>query len=180
MESFDWNNLQSLIKEATKQAFIEIFNKHNKEDVYSFALYSDEGAMTVCPAANTMNHLLQTDEEDRTYYKFDPVEWKYEGQGADALFDKICDLVRSEVLQNEDDEIWFISFKKKLYDTCIDVLTSLKTEDFFKSIAGKDIFLIFTVTEHEFKKSEIKKIITQLNENPYKDEYLSWMITWGK
>jgi sugar diacid utilization regulator len=52
-----------------------------------------------------------------------------------------------------------------------------KTE---KQIIGKDIFLIFTISDYEFETKDLKKIIERLNENEYKTEYLNWMKTWGQ
>ncbi|MXV37827.1 DUF4303 domain-containing protein [Flavobacteriaceae bacterium Ap0902] len=78
--------LQTKIEKATKRAFIEMFEKHADEGIYSFALYSDEGAMTVCPATNTLdfiNNLSEDEREDLPYCKFEPAEWKYEMIGAD-------------------------------------------------------------------------------------------------
>ncbi|WP_221412548.1 DUF4303 domain-containing protein [Dysgonomonas sp. ZJ709] len=161
-----------------------MFEKYGEEKIYAFALYSDEGAMTVCPSTNTLKHLngIDSNQEDFTYYKFEPAEWKYEMQGADKLFNEISELCSDEISKmEEDDEIYdreFDKFQKKLYDTCIEVLKKLKSENFFKQIVGEDIFLIFTVSEYEFDKNELEKIITQLNENEYKEEYLNWMQTW--
>ena len=42
------------IEVATKKAFIEMFENYEAEEIYGFALYSDEGAMTVCPSTNTL------------------------------------------------------------------------------------------------------------------------------
>ena len=70
--------------------------------------------------------------------------------------------------------------QSELYETCISVLEKLKKENFFKQIIGKDIFLIFTVSDYEFEKKDLKKIIERLNENEYKTEYLNWMKTWGQ
>jgi hypothetical protein len=58
------------------------------------------------------------------------------------------------------------------------VLEKLKTENFFKDIVGEDIFLIFSVTEYEFSKKELKNIVARLNDNEYKNEYINWIKTW--
>lgn len=46
--------LQQKIEEASKKSFLEMYEQHKEEDIYAFALYSDEGAMTVCPSTNTI------------------------------------------------------------------------------------------------------------------------------
>ncbi len=181
---FNFELLKEKIEIAAKTAFQEIYSKHKDEEICSFALYSDEGAMTVCPSANTLEHLSGYSEEEKEhidYYKFEPAEWKYEMVGADELFADISTMVREEVFKMEEEENveLFLKFQKKLYETCINVLGKLKEEGFFKSIVGKEIFLIFTVTEFEFDDSDIINMVTQLNDNKYKDEYLAWMKTWG-
>ncbi|WP_277115210.1 hypothetical protein [Chryseobacterium sp.] len=58
-------------------------------------------------------------------------------------------------------------------------MEKLKNENFFTGITGKDIFLIFTVSDYEFEKKDLKDLIIRLNDNEYKSEYLNWMATWG-
>ena len=174
----NFEDLKQQIEDAARKAFLEIYEKHGAEKIYSFALYSDEGAMTVCPAVNTLENLKNADEDDFLYYKYEPAEWAYEMEGAEVEFNEICTRLRNVLDQYEDEE-WFAEFQNKLYETCIEVLEKLKSEDFFKRITGEDIFLIFTVSDYEFEKEDLKKIITRLNDNSYKDEYLGWMDTWG-
>ena len=105
-------------------------------------------------------------------------------QGAAREFDHISKQLRTELEKNEFldngeyNEAWFATFQSQLYETCIGVLEKLKSEDFFKNIVGKDIFLMFTVSEYEFETKDLKKIIKRLNNNTYKTEYLEWMKTW--
>ena len=172
----DFIELKNKIGIATKQAFLEMFEKYEKDRIYAFALYSDEGAMTVCPSTNTVEHLEKQDKSDFSYYKYEPAEWKYEMQGANKLFSEISTLCRTEVLELEGEE--FEKFQNQLYETCIEVLEQLKSENFFRQIIGEDIVLLFTVTEYEFSKEKRKEIITRLNDNDYKNEYLDWLETW--
>lgn len=175
----DFEILKQQIENAAKKAFLEVYEKHGAEGVYGFALYSDEGAMTVCPAANTMKAMEMADEEDALYYKFEPAEWTYEMEGADKEFDDICTQLRAELNKHDDDDQWFEGFQSKLFSTCIEVLEKLKSENFFTKITGKDIFLIFTVSDYEFEENELKDLIVRLNDNEYKSEYLNWMAAWG-
>ncbi|WP_407486179.1 DUF4303 domain-containing protein [Elizabethkingia anophelis] len=65
----NFETLKHKIETATKKAFLEIYEKAGSENLYAFALYSDEGAMTVCPSANSLKHLEKTPTNDITYYK---------------------------------------------------------------------------------------------------------------
>ncbi|AYZ10845.1 DUF4303 domain-containing protein [Chryseobacterium arthrosphaerae] len=175
----DFEILKQRIEDAAKKAFLEMYEKHGREKIYSFALYSDEGAMTVCPAANTLEMLETTEDDDALYYKYEPAEWAYEMEGADDEFNAIGTLLRTELSRHDEDDEWFEDFQARLYSACIEVLEKLKNEDFFRQITGQDIFLIFTVSDYEFEKQDLKDIIIRLNDNEYKSEYLGWMDTWG-
>ena len=186
----DFKKLAQKIEQATRKAFLEIVNQHKGEQIYAFALYSDEGAMTVCPATNTLNYLETKPPKDITYYKYEPAEWHYEGDGADDEFQEICnelyDYIEEELEdleeedEDEEDDTEFELFQQQLYQTCIDVLLKLKKENFFKNTLGYDIFLMFSVTDYEQDRKLLAKTITDLNENPDRDAYLEWMKTWRK
>jgi Domain of unknown function (DUF4303) len=178
--TFDWLRITARIEAATRAAFSEMVDKHAAEGVYAFALYSDGGAMTVCPSTNSELHLTTVDQDDLLYMKFEPAEWKYEMLGADVMFNDICTSLREELDREEhdDDDAWFNEFQSTLFDTCVDVLDKLKTENFFHFTAGREVFLTFTVSDYEFTKAETKRTIIRLNDSPYRDEYLAWMKTW--
>ncbi len=192
-QDFNFEKLAVEIEAATRKAFQEMVADHAEEGIYAFALYSDEGAMTVCPSTNTQEFLATAPQDDVVYYSFEPAEWRYEADGADAEFSAICsklydaiegdfwdesdEVDESEEDEEEEDEE-FIEFQQTLYQTCIDVLLKLKQEDFFKNLIGKDIFLMFSVTDYEYDRTKLEEMITLLNDNPYRQQYLDWMKTW--
>ena len=181
MNSMDFEILRQKIENATKKAFIEMFENYGVDEIYGFALYSDEGAMTVCPSTNTLKYFLNIhkDEDSIAYYKFAPSEWKYEMQGANKEFKEISNQLYNEAIKSGDDEKIFNKFQEQLFNVCVEVLEKLKNENFFKNIIGKDIFLIFTVSDYDFEEKEgFKEILTRSNDNEYVTEYLNWMKTW--
>ena len=175
----NFETLKHKIETATKKAFLEIYEKAGSENLYAFALYSDEGAMTVCPSANSLKHLEKTPTNDIAYYKFEPAEWKYEMQGADQEFNEISTLLREELDKHGDDDDWFLDFQDKLYETCVEVLEKLKQENFFTQITGKEVFLTFTISDYEINSKYIRNLISRLNDNSYKAEFYQWMKSWG-
>ena len=190
MSNINFVELKSKIENATKQVFLEMFKKHGKEGICAFALYSDDGAWTVCPATNTIKHLEKQPVKDDLIYKYGTEEWKYEGQGADELFGEICELCRNEVqemckgnivyhLKGKDKED-FEKFQSQLFEICIEVLEKLKSENFFKQIVGEDILLLFNVSDYDFSKEKYSEIVTRLNDNEIKNECLDWIKTWGE
>lgn len=175
-----FDTLKPQIEHATRQAFLEMCAAHGHEGICAFALYSDDGAMTVCPSTNTLQRLQEkADPDNLVYYKFEPAEWAYEMQGADLLFNNICSALYEQLKTlDENDETAFPRFKNALFSTCQDVLEKLKNEDFFDTHAGQAVFLTFSVSDHEFSKQEAREIVTRLNNNGYVKEYLDWVETW--
>lgn len=175
----NYNALEQEIEKATKIAFKELFEKHKEEEIYSFALYSDGGAMTVCPSSNTLSFLNDLSEEEKKeidYYKFEPAEWKYEGIGADEEFDKICsNLYEERAKSSYGDQEKFLNFRTQVFNCCINVLKRLNDENFFQNIISKEIFLIFSVSDFEFEETVLVDIVSKLNNNQYKTEYLNWL-----
>lgn len=183
--NMDFENLKLTIEHAAKKAFLEMFEKHGAEDIYAFALYSDEDAMTVCPSTNTLKYLSTKDQDENlASYKFEPAEWKYEMKGADKEFSEISKQLNAEhdakVFYDNGvfNEEHFLQFQGDLFQSCIEVLEKLKNEDFFKKVTGKAVFLNFTVSDYDFEASDMKKIVERLNDNAYQTEYLNWVKTW--
>ncbi|OPC59069.1 DUF4303 domain-containing protein [Elizabethkingia miricola] len=187
--SLDFEKLAIEIEAATRKSFQEIVANHAAENIYAFALYSDEGAMTVCPATNTMDFLATRPQNDLTYYTFEPAEWCYEGSrpgdGFSAISHQLYEVIEDDMEEeydgaDEENDEEFEEFQQTLYQTCFEVLLKLKQENFFKNLVGKDIFLMFSVTEYEFDRNKLREMIILLNDNPYQEEYLDWMKTWRK
>lgn len=179
--------LKDKIENAARQAFLEMFEKHGKEGICAFALYSDDGAWTVCPATNTTKHLEEEEKKGYEYglhyYLYDTAAWKYECDGADELFSEICKFCRNTACaiekNKETREKEFPKFQKLLFETCIEVLEKLKTENFFKQIVGKDIFLLFTVSDYDYNPKDFERTVSRLNDGKYRDDCLDWIKTWG-
>lgn len=174
----DFQEFARQLTRATQAAFTELLARHPTEEFYSFALYSDEGAMTVCPAANTLAHLAAQLPEDQLYAKFEPAEWKYEMVGADVQFDALSRQLSDYVLHTEFAEPdGFEQFRQQLYATCVAVLDALRQQRFFDEAAGRPVFLLFSVSDSDTPAEELAQIVSRLNHNEYRDEYLAWLRT---
>jgi hypothetical protein len=176
--TFDFQYLKQQLTRATQDAFLELLAAHRAEGFYSFALYSDEGALTVCPAANTLAHLAAQPPEDQPYAKFEPAEWAYEMRGAAAQFNEIGRQLRTQVLAEELEEPAFEQFRRQLYATCVAVLDELRQQQFFDQAAGREVFLLFSVSDSDTPAAELAQLARQLNHNAYRDEYLAWLASW--
>jgi hypothetical protein len=172
---FDFQHLQQQLTQATQDAFRELLAAHRAEGLYSFALYSDEGALTVCPSANSLAHLAAQPLEDQVYAKFEPAEWAYERRGAEAQFNELNRQLRTHVLTEELEEEAFEQFRQQLYATCVAVLDELRQQHFFDQAAGREVFLLFSVSDSDTPAAELAQLVRQLNHNAYRDEYLAWL-----
>jgi hypothetical protein len=176
--AIDFQALKSQLTRATQAAFTEVLAQHRAEGICSFALYSDEGALTVCPATNTLAHLATQAPEDLPYAKFEPAEWRYENVGAAAQFDAIGQQLRAQALDEALTDEAFEQFRQQLYATCVAVLDELRRQQFFDQAAGREVFLLFHVSDSDTPAEELAQLVGRLNPNAYGDEYLAWLSTW--
>ncbi len=180
MKPFNFEALREAIVEAAKEAYLELTQAHPKETFVGFALYTDDGAMTVCAAMNTQAFLAEKKREepdDSLLYKYETAEWPYEGVGADEKFGMICDHVREHVFSLEDDETAYDKFKDALIETCVKALEDLR-RNFFADM-GEDFLLLFNISDgDEPKKVQIKRI-ARLNSMRVADEFKSWSDSWS-
>jgi Domain of unknown function (DUF4303) len=163
-----------------------VVQKHKLKDVYGFALYSDEGAMTVCPAVNTLSYLkraLKDDPNDEGTYYFYPSKWQYEGDGATDAIEKICTRVRTAVIDSEerkDDEKWFVWFKKNLFETCIKALENLHRKQFFARFGDKDFLVMFTISDGDVNAETEVARVARLNSPAVVAAFKKYTSSWGK
>lgn len=177
----DFNEFKKKLTHSTKQAFLEIYNENPSLDLYAFALCNNDSKIAIHPSINSTQHLEEvSDEDDFHYYKYEPSEWKFDYLGAKESFDEINQKCKAITDERDDDEDWFYQFQNQINETCIEVLKELKEENFFSKLTRQPIFLNFSVIDDDLNKDKQRKIITQLNDNTYKEDYFEWMTTWDK
>ncbi|WP_298544925.1 DUF4303 domain-containing protein [uncultured Aquimarina sp.] len=165
----DFNTLKQQIKKVTKKAFIENVAKYGK-DICAFALVSDDGAMTVVPYTNTKTHLQKMQKEDPVYkevYEFEPAEWDT-SDGANDEIDEICDILSQQALNENID---FVTFKKQVFENCVQVLEELQKDNFFKDSLTKDILVLFSISDTSESEENLIKWAKQVNPNENGERY---------
>lgn len=182
MVDFDFESLKKEIVLASKKAFLEVQSHNTNEKLCSFALCSDDGAMTVCPSINTERHLKRALDSNNgnLYFKFGTAEWQFEAQGADEMFDAICDKVRGTALEVEDRDEDFLWFRQNLFETCVQSLEQLRREGFFEKHCEPDFLLMFSVSDSDLSVEEELKKIARLNNPVVVKEFKQWTDTWGR
>ena len=174
---FDFLALQAQIVAASRKAFADMKRLSPRDPVCSFALYSDDGAMTVCPAFDTAGKLaarLAANQGDLSY-KFSPAEWAYESKGAVREFDRICASVGDHAMSLEKG---FATFRKQLFETCLNALDELRDAGQFATTPP--MLVMFDVSDSDISKATQIARMKRLNGGaPHVAELAAWTKTWG-
>lgn len=180
MPPFDFDQLETQIEAAARQAFVELASRHPSAEPCAFALYSDAGAMTVCPALCTRSFIrakIAEEPDDWRYYQYTPAEWPHAGEGADEAFRPICRTLREYVFAVEDDADRFADFKRQLMATCVRVQQRLR-QDFFAS-RGDDFLLLATLSDDDEPADALNTRVSALNHPTVAKEFQAWTMTWS-
>lgn len=170
----DFKKLRKEIEDASQECFTALREKYSKNDICAYALYSDAGAMSISPAINTKEHLIDMcadDPDDSVYYKWSPAEWKHEFEGAE-FFEDVSKTVQEESKKMTTQE-QFSEFRKNVYETCVESLESLIKNGFF-SKDSNDCIVVFTLSDAEDSKNELEWI-EKLNNKQNSHEFSSWV-----
>ncbi|MDJ1497728.1 DUF4303 domain-containing protein [Cytophagaceae bacterium DM2B3-1] len=174
MQPFDFNLFRQQVKEATQNALIEATRQYTGE-VCAFALYSDEGVLTLSPAVNTLSYLQkqQAEDPDNTeYYQWSPAEWKNEGNLATEDFNQLSALLRNTVLGKTYTES-FPRFRENVFETVLSVLEEMRKENWFQNM-----ILVFTLTDYDNPRQE-SNWIKRLNDSVHSENFRLWRHSWG-
>ena len=169
--NFNFEELKSKIESATKKCFKENIKNYGS-DICSFSLISDDGAMTIVPYTNTKSHLKELQLEDPTYkdsYEFEPAS-----DGANTEFNDICKMVSDEI---DNDDLDFEGFRNTLFETCVQVLEKLRTEKLFRNELGKNLLVLFSISDTSEPKENLiqwgKRLNNEETGNRFED-YLNY------
>lgn len=181
MKDFDFDQLHRDILAAARQAFADVLTQRSVDDLSAFALYSDSGAMTVCPAMCTTRFLAEkarSAPDEYLFYKYSPSEWPLEGAGAEEAFGRICRTLREHLFHDIDDsEQAFQAFQQRLMETCVQVQAELR-QTFFAERAD-DFLLLVTISDDDEPAPALQSRVRRLNNARIADEFDAWARTWA-
>ena len=147
MADFDFAEVRHAIKEAARESFTRIRAKHPDEEIYAFALYSDDDALGVSPAANSEAGYERCVEKYRSNpshmkelarlnlpfvpfeYRWSWGEWEYI-PGFAQLFDPAGEAIRKAEPDGEDEDE-YDAFKGAVYAVMVLGLKDLDADGFF-------------------------------------------------
>ena len=146
-----FSNFQREIAQAARASFDDLRSARPGEHFYAYALYTDSGVMTIMPAANSVEGLMQArkemdipDDEEAPEFKWSVPEWKYEAWKA-GNFNAISSKLRSELEYAE-----FPTFAEKVQTDMVAALKLLDSEGFFGT--GKErnqIVLLVSISDDD-------------------------------
>lgn len=153
----EWKEVTEKIYESTKKVFGDLMHSRAGEEFYAYALYTDSSAMTVMPAANSVQGLERrfAKEEDKSaaslaYYKWVTSEWLYEAWQSDE-FSQISAELRDYLFSsnfadgNDEDQ-----FRKRVLQSMNEALKKLDNEGFFgEGEAREKLVLFITLTDDD-------------------------------
>jgi hypothetical protein len=142
MDTF--SDFQREIAHAARASFEDLRSARLGEHFYAYALYTDSSAMTVMPAANSIEALMQIrkemdipDDEEAPEFKWSVSEWKYEAWKASNL-NGISAKLRSE-LEHAD----FPSFVERVHGDMVAALQLLDNEGYFGTGPDREQIVLF-------------------------------------
>lgn len=163
---FDYARFHREVLEGATKLFTAIRENQPGETLYGFALFADEGAMSLTGMANSEEAFAKAiaaippeemakypDQED--YHRFAVAEWPYWDNwsalaAASMMLSKWFD-DREEVSENE-----WLEFRRRVFDTCIQVLERLNAEAFFGPAHSRDDrFLHFALADSDYPDQEL-------------------------
>ncbi|HYE17764.1 MAG TPA: DUF4303 domain-containing protein [Tepidisphaeraceae bacterium] len=155
-----------VLKEAATKAFSDLRAAHSGEQFYAFALYTDDDAAGIAPAANTEGALA----ERLAQYKFkNPLdvlsvrwntgEWKFAMVGAEHFGPSDALLAEVEKAAGT-----FKKYRQRVFDAMIGALAALDREGFFGVGADRErATLLCAVTDadkagEQFSERSIREL----------------------
>lgn len=173
MEKNRYEFLKKRLETVVGKIYTEFLEKHPKEDICGFSIYSDESAMSASVAINTRKHLEhcinQTSGCD-SYFRFWPNEWEYQSLESKGL-DDVNDILHEAHFTIPEKQ--FDEHRKKIFDIMVDVMEELKDKNLFDGLED-DFVLIFTVTGFLGLDMAVG-FARRLNSETIAQEYEAWI-----
>ncbi|EAU1471539.1 DUF4303 domain-containing protein [Salmonella enterica] len=169
------NDFQTEVLDAAKKAFSLLRERHPNEHFYAYSLYTDSSAMTIVPAANTIEYLDgildEESENELSYYKWTTAEWGYEAIGGE-YFKNVCRIIRNDHHQEE-----YLSHFNKICNDMMLVLQQLDKDGFFGVGNEREkVTLFITISDDDRSLNIENKSASILNSH---DIYINFLSRFG-
>ena len=171
LRKLDSDKLLADVTDAARKAFTSLKKDHPDETFYAFALYTDESAMTIIPAASSEQTIQRRldgygklSPGDRKATRWSTGEWAYESVGADKQFDAICKTLAKSDYYDPDDDDGHRNHFSAVFETMVRALEQLDKEGHFGTGKQREQVTLFcTVTDMEDPEPIENESAKQLN-----------------
>lgn len=144
------------IADAARTTYRALLAAHPDERFYAFALYTDSGAMTVVPAANSEEGLERSrkqlnrgdDQPAPAWLIWRTAEWAYEAAEADS-FNALCKRLADTVIGPAVPDAEFGEFFRTLQLDMIEALRILDQEGLFGTGEAREKITLFVSISDE-------------------------------
>ncbi|MDR6500760.1 hypothetical protein J2785_003930 [Burkholderia ambifaria] len=175
----DFSDFQREIADAARATFKALRALHPDEHFYAFALYTDSGAMTVVPAANSVEGLSRVraqqavaDDDPDPQYVWGFSEWAYAAAEA-SPFNVICGKLADEVLSPTFVRSRFAEFSRQLHADMIEALRLLDRDGLFGTgEARESITLFISISDDDAAEALENESAKALNPPAVADKFL--------
>ena len=168
---FDFALLHTLVADAARLAFDCVRRAHPDQHIDSFALVSDDSAMTIGCMANSREALAASEYGEEMLWN--PAEWAFDDGG--AYFDSAYRLLLQAHRELPFD-VDFDTFRSGVFDACISALAQLDAEGVFGAGAQREEFvLLFEVSDSE----PVEGAMARLNPPAVVARFHAWMASWA-
>ena len=169
---FDFALLHTLVADAARLAFDCVRRAHPDQHIDSFALVSDDSAMTIGCMANSREALAASEYGEEMLWN--PAEWAFDDGG--AYFDSAYRLLLQAHRELPFD-VDFDTFRSGVFEACIAALAQLDAEGVFGSGAQRDEgVLLFEVSDSE----PVEGAMERLNPPAVVARFEAWMANWAE
>ena len=175
--NFDFPRFERDLLDAARAALVEVSARVPDDPIRAFALYTDAGAMSVCPAMASASHfagMAAEEPDDADYYRFTPAEWSHEGEGAAAAFDGLSRRLRMHLKHLP--STGFAPFKARLLDACEQCVQTLRTES--RAQAGEGFLWLVAVSDENEPATLLVPRMQRLNAPSIAQAFAAWAATW--
>lgn len=170
----NWKDIEKICAAAATKAIQELLAENSGQNIYTYALFTDDSAMSIGFGANTQDYFnkkleAESDltEEDFAYFKWNIAEWKYEGY-KDDYFEDINKKLTDLSLTSNRDEL------NILFDKVINIMVNSLKHAREKHInqVNQAVFFV-TVTDDEFSEKIENYSAKILNPGEISNNFLS-------
>lgn len=162
--TIDAPEFRATVREAVRGAFEDLRAAHPDERFYAYALYTDDGAAGISPAANSEAGLAARiaeygDDAEPAYLRWSTSEWAYEGVGWDRT-----EAVYREIGRMGDAAEGFDAFREGVLALMQNVMADLDAEGLFGRGAEREgVTLLCAITDSDDSEELEARTVRALN-----------------